>query len=220
MSAVTADYLDVIERLPAGAMLRLRNVGWDEYEHLLTQMSSRPGHRMTYDCGRLIVMSPSPEHEEYKESIYSVVRVMAEEWGMTLESRGAATFKSKRLAKGVEPDTCFYVQNAVRVIGQRTIVLGIDPPPDVVVEVDLSNESLEKFRIYAALGVPEIWRYDGERAHFYKLAGSDYEEVETSVAFALLTAEDLTRFVGQSKSEGQTAALSSFRKSVRERNSS
>jgi Uma2 family endonuclease len=220
MSAITTDYLDVIGRLPANAMLRLQNVGWDEYEHLLMQMESHPGFRVTFDCGRLIVMSPSPEHEEYKESIYSGVRVIAEEWGLTLESRGAATFKSKRLAKGVEPDTCFYVQNAEHVIGQRTIVLGIDPPPDVVVEVDLSNESLEKFGIYAALGVPEIWRYDGERAHFYKLAVASYEEIQSSVAFPLLTAEDLTRFIGQSKSEGQTAALSAFRKSARERRAS
>src|SRR5205823_6028503 len=210
-SALTTDYLDLIERLPAGASLRLQNVGWDEYEHLLTQMETYPGHRVSFDRGRLIVMSPLPEHEEYKETIYSMVRTLSEELGVTLESRGAATFKSKRLAKGLEPDTCFYVQNAARLIGQRTITLGIDPPPDVVVEIDTTNESLHKFPIYAALGVPEIWRYDGRAAQFFQLAGAVYEEIEHSRAFPMLTAGVLTEFIEQSKTQGQSAALDAFR---------
>jgi Uma2 family endonuclease len=217
MSTLTTDYLDLVERLPAGASLHLQDVGWDEYEYFITQMGSHPGYRVSYNCGRLIVMSPSPEHEDYKESIYSLVRVMAVEWGIVLESRGAATFKSKRLAKGVEPDTCFYVQNARRIIGRRTITLGVDPPPDVAVEIDTTNESLSKFHIYAALGVPEIWRYDGEKAHFYQLSETSYQEIQSSIAFPLLTAEDLTRFLEQSKTEGQTAAVAAFLKSLRER---
>jgi Uma2 family endonuclease len=217
MSTLTTDYLDLVERLPAGASLWLRNVGWEDYEHLLTQMDSQPGHRVTYDCGRLIIMSPSPEHEDYKEFIYSLIRIMAVELGIVLESRGSATFKSKRLAKGAEPDTCFYVQNAKRIIGQRTITLGIDPPPDVAVEIDTTNESLDKFKIYAALGVPEIWRYDGEKAHFYQLSETSYQEIQSSVAFPLLTAEDLTRFLEQSKAEGQTAAVAAFLKLLRGR---
>jgi len=215
MSTLTTDYLDIIERLPAGALLRLQNIEWDEYEHLLTQMDSHPGHRVSYDRGRLVVMSPLPEHEEYKESILSMVRVLSEELGVNLESRGGATFKSKLLAKGAEPDTCFYVQNAARIIGQRTIIMGTDPPPDVVVEIDTTNASLDKFHIYAALGVPEIWRYDGERAYFYQLAGPSYEAIENSRAFTSLAASDLARFMEQSKTEGQTAALAAFRETVR-----
>ena len=220
MSALTTDYLDLIERLPAGASLRLQNVGWDEYEHLLTQMETYPGHRVSFDRGRLIVMSPLPEHEEYKETILRFVQVLSEELDIALESRGATTFKSKRLAKGLEPDTCFYVQNAARLIGQRTITLGIDPPPDVVVEIDTTNESLHKFPIYAALGVPEIWLYDGERAYFYKLVGETYDEIQNSVAFHVLTTTDLAQFVEQSKTEGQSAALAAFRHAFRARKSS
>lgn len=215
MSTLTTDYLDVIERLPAGASLRLQNVGWEEYEHLLTQMEVHPGHRVSYDRGRLIVMSPLPEHEEYKETVLRLVQVLSEELGVNLESRGGATFKSKRLAKGAEPDTCFYVQNAARIIGQRTIKLGVDPPPDVVVEIDMTHESLDKFNIYAALGVPEIWRYDGERTEFYQLVESNYQEIQSSFAFPTLTASDLTHFVERSKTEGQTAALTAFRQAMR-----
>jgi Uma2 family endonuclease len=221
MSTQTTNYLDIIERLPAGALLRLQNVSWDDYEHLLTQMESyRPGRRLSYDCGRLTVMSPSTEHEDYKDSIYSMVRVMSLELGVTLETRGTATFKSKLLKKGLEPDACFYVQNAAHVIGKRRINLDVDPPPDVVVEVDTTNESLPKFPIYVALGVPEIWRYDGQRVYFYKLAGENYELMQDSLAFPNFSTQDLTQYMEQSKAEGQTAALLALMKMLRARASS
>jgi Uma2 family endonuclease len=220
MSTLTTNYLDIIERLPAGALLRLQNVDWDDYEHLLTQMDSHPGHRLSYDCGRLIIMSPSTEHEDYKDSIYSLVRVMSLELGVTLETRGTATFKSKLLKKGLEPDACFYVQNAAHVIGKRRLNLDVDPPPDVVVEVDTTNESLPKFPIYVALGVPEIWRYDGQHVYFYKLVGEDYELIQNSLAFPNFNTQDLTRYMEQGKTEGQTAALTAFIKMLRSRASS
>ena len=215
MSTLTTSYLDIVERLPAGALLRLQNVGWDEYEHLLSRMDTLPGRRVSYDRGRLVIMSPSPEHEEYKDTIYTLIRFLADELSVTMETRGQATFKSKLLKKGAEPDACFYVQNASRIIGRRKIDLGTDPPPDVVVEIDTTNESLDKFHIYAALGVPEIWRYDGERAYFYQLVGEEYQAMDNSLAFASLAATDLARFVELSKTEGQTAALKAFRAELR-----
>lgn len=220
MSTLTTNYLDIIERLPAGALLRLPDVDWDEYEHLLTQMESHPGHRLSYDRGRLIIVSPSAEHEDYKEFIYSLVRLISLETDVTLETRGAATFKSRKLLQGAEPDTCLYVQSAAHVIGKRRINLETDPPPDVVVEIDMSNDSLYKFPIYAALGVPEIWRYDARVTRFYKLAGENYEVTQNSLAFPTLAAEDLTQYLERSKNEGQTAALKAFRQMLRSRASS
>lgn len=217
MSTRTVNYLDLVERLPEGALLRLQNVGWDEYEHLLSQMNALPGRRVTYDTGRLIVMSPSHEHEEYKDTIYSLIRFLAVELGVKLETRGQATFKSKLLKKGTEPDTCFYVQNAAHIIGKRKINLDKDPPPDVVVEIDTTNDSLDKFHVYAALGVPEIWRYDGERMKFYQLVGEGYQTLEHSLAFPSLAPEDLARFVELSKTDGQSAAIEAFRAELRAR---
>src|ERR1051325_2640017 len=121
MSTTTTDYLEIIERLPAGALLRLQDVDWDDYEHLLTQMNDWPGHRLSYDCGRLIIVSPSTEHERYKEFATILIFVLSEEMGLDIESAGATTFKSKLLKKGLEPDTCVYVQNAASVIGKRRL---------------------------------------------------------------------------------------------------
>src|SRR5688572_14032082 len=172
MSTLTTNYLDIIERLPAGAKLELPDVDWDEYEHLLAQMESfHPGHRLSYDRGRLIVVSPRREHEFFKAFVSRAAHVLAEELSLNIEATGATTLRRRKLAKGVEADESFYVQNAARIIGHLELDLDVDPPPDVAVEIDMSHDSLEKFHIYATLGVPEIWRYDGENTRFYKLAG-------------------------------------------------
>jgi Uma2 family endonuclease len=212
MSTATVDYLDYITHLPAGATLRLNDVSWDEYEELLSRMGDDwPGYRVSYDCGRLEIMSPRADHEYPKEFILILARALSEETDTPLETFGSTTYRRRSKMKGAEPDTSFYVQNAARVIGRETLDFEIDPPPDVVVEIDTTNESLGKFKIYAALGVPEIWRYDGERASFFRLAGDDYREIADSLAFPSLTAAALTEFVARSKTQGQSATLKIFR---------
>jgi Uma2 family endonuclease len=220
MSTQTTHYLDIIERLPAGAKLELTNIDWDEYENLLSQMDTLPGHRLSYDRGRLTIVSPSLEREDYKDFILGLVRTLSDEMDLTLESRGTTTFKRKALKKGVEPDTCFYVQSAASVIGRRTFPNREYPPPDVVVEIDMSKDSPDKFPIYATLGVPEIWRYDGVTTRFYELSGETYTPIRNSRAFPTLTANVITQQLELSKADGQTAALKAFRRMLRSRASS
>src|SRR5260370_18631204 len=157
-------------------------------------------------------MSPLPEHEEYKDSLYRMVTVFAEMNDIQLETRGSATWKRKKLRKGSEPDTCFYVANASRIIGRRSIDLESDPPPDVVVEIDTTNESLSKFPIYSALGVSEIWRYDSKHTYMYKLTGQSYSQIIESHSLPGLTTRMITSFLEEAKSKGQTQALKNFRK--------
>ena len=111
----------------------------------------------------------------------------------------------------MEPDCCYYVANALRVIGKRKFDLETDPPPDIVVEIDITNESLSKFPIYAALSVPEIWRYDSKKIQFYELAGNKYREVSESRFFPGLRPTMLAAALEESKTIGQDAALNSFR---------
>ncbi|MEK6304023.1 MAG: Uma2 family endonuclease [Acidobacteriota bacterium] len=214
MSTSAASYLEAVEHLPDGAMLRLEHISWDEYEHLLEELSEWPGVRVSYDHGRVEIMSPLPEHEEYKDFIYSMVRILAEEINLSLETRGSTTFKRKGDLKGAEPDASFYVQNAGSLVGNRRIDLDVDPPPDIVVEVDITNESLSKFPIYAAFGVLEIWRYNGQQARIYHLLDRDYVEASASRSFHGLTAQAITDFVELSKTEGQSKALTAFRQWV------
>jgi Uma2 family endonuclease len=215
VSTETAGRLEAIERLPEGATLVIRQATWEDYERLLDDLRDRPNLRVSYDSGTLEIMSPLPEHEEYASFIEAVVRLIGEELDLTIEGRGNATWKRRRLAKGVDPDACFYVANAHRVIGRRQIDLERDPPPDIVVEIDVTNESLSKFPLYAALAVPEIWRYDTHAVHFYELAADAYRESPESRAFAGLTPAMLNAALERSKAEGQTAALRAFRQQWR-----
>jgi Uma2 family endonuclease len=217
MTAETPDYLGVIDHLPRGASLKLDYVDWAKYERLLDEVKERPGLRISYDSGRLRVVSPLPEHEEYKGLIHDLAVVLAEELDLKLETRGSATYKRQRDSKGAEPDESFYVKTAEAIIGKRHIDLTVDPPPDIVVEIDSTNDSLWKFSIYAALGVSEIWRYDGKQAQIYRLVDEAYVESSSSGSFEMMTPAVLTEFIELSKTSGQSSARSAFRQWVRSR---
>ena len=219
MPTQTLDYREAIAHLRPGDTLILNNVSWGDYEQLLEDRGDSAAVRVGYDHGSLKILSPSSGHEGYGRSIAHLGRALADALDLLFEDYGSTTYKQKWLQHGAEPDTCFYVQNAARIIGVGRIDLDKDPPPDVVVEIDIRHDSQEKFAIYAGMGVPEFWRYDGEQAHIYLLKGPEYEEVSSSLAFPILTTAALTQFLEQSKTEGQTAALRSFREWLRGRKS-
>jgi Uma2 family endonuclease len=155
-----SEVLEATEHLPDEAILFVHGFEWDEYERLLDDLRDSRQLRVSYDSGRLRIMSISPEHEEYATAIEGLILAFCDEAGITAEARGCATWRRETLARGVEADACYYVQNAHRIIGKRQIDLIDDPPPDLVVEVDLSAEVRHKFPIYAALGVSEVWQYE------------------------------------------------------------
>jgi len=215
MSTRTAEYKDAIEHLPDGSTLIVSGVSWEEYEDLLDDLADQPAVRVSYDEGTLEIMSPLPEHERYREFISDIVRVFAEEKNLRLEKLGSTTWKRRQLRKGAEADTCFYVTNAHRIEGKLDIDLAVDPPPDVVVEIDTTNRSQRKFAIYAALHVPEIWRYDGKQVEMYILQNDSYARTDTSSFLIALSASLLTEFLEIAKTQGQTQSLRLFRERVR-----
>jgi Uma2 family endonuclease len=213
MNATIADFSAAVDHLPEGATLLVRDVLWEDYEALLEAIAERPGIRVTYDRGKLEIMSPLPDHEECKRFIERMVDALGDHLDLNLEPRGSATWKRERDARGTEPDTCYYVANAERIIGKRKIDLSIDPPPDIAVEIDATNESLAKLPIYATLRVPEIWRYEvrNNRFHMYELHGQDYVEMSSSRSFPVMTASAFAEFIEHSKTRGQKAAMAAFR---------
>ena len=125
-------------------------------------------------------------------------------------SFGAATIKRPSQRKGLEPDACFYVQRAEELGNRVQLDFEHDPPPDVAVEIDVHHSSEEKLSIYVALGVPEVWRYDGQRLRMFVLRGVGYEEVERSQALPVLTSEAVTGFLERLRREGELQALLAF----------
>lgn len=216
MATLTLSYLDAIARLPAGGTLILNEVPWEEYEQLLNDLGDGYGVRISYDQGRLEVMSPSSFHEMYKDLVYCIAFILAQETKSRFESRGSTTFKQDWARKGAEPDTCFYIQNAARISGKRRIDLTIDPPPDIVVEIDVTRDSTRKLQFYAGLGVPELWYYDEGSACIYVLTNQSYVEVSSSPTFPVLTSEALSQALEQCKNEGeQMGAIASFQEWLR-----
>jgi Uma2 family endonuclease len=194
----------------------LTGVSWATYERLLHDLKDSSSPRLTFDKGVLEVMSPSAEHEESNRTIALLVEVLAEEFGLDVRNLGSTTFRREDLEQGFEPDSCFYVQNEARMRGKRDIDLMVDPPPDLIIEVDITSPSLNKFPIYAALGVPEIWRYDGRDMTIFRLKGGGYAEADESAALPRLTGGDLARFVGEGATTGRREWLRGLRAWARE----
>ena len=154
----------------------LDRVSWETYEQLLNENGDNSSTHFTYDQGLLEIRVLSAEHENYKDFISLLINVIAEEMGIDVASYGSTTFKRKDLARGFEPDACFYIQNEARMRGKKRIDLDVDPAPDLVIEIDITNPSLNKFPIFASLGVAEIWRYDGDRVGIFLLQAGQYIE--------------------------------------------
>jgi Uma2 family endonuclease len=220
MSVAPADYLAAIEHLPAGAALRFDDVPWDDYENLLADLGEGYAVRIFYDNGRMEVMAPASTHEKPKSVIHTLVTALRDELDIDIESLGSATLKKEMSATGAEPDDCFYIQKAVLVIGKEELNLMHDPAPDLVVEIDRTSSSLDRFAIYAMLGVPEIWRLARRELTIHILSGGLYHQSPISHAFPFLEARVLSEFIARGLRDGERKAAREFREWVRENHKS
>jgi Uma2 family endonuclease len=182
---------------PPEERILLHDVSWETYQSLLVDQQDRSVPRLTYDGGVLEIMSPSGEHEEVNDRFKYLVLAIAEEMDLDLRTFGSKTFKRADLAKGFEPDSCFYIQNVAGISETIDPDLSVHPPPDIVVEIDLTHPSLDKFPIYAQTGVPEVWIYSNQRVFIHLLHEGDYKESEMSKALPGVTATALTRFINE-----------------------
>jgi len=192
----------------------LLNVSWETYERILAEHPDAAGPRFTYSEGVLEIMVLSATHEEPNRTLAALVEALAEDFGRNVRRLGSTTFKRASLHKGFESDSAFYIARAAAMAG-REIDPAIDPPPDLIIEVDVTSASLHRFPIFAAFGVPEVWRYDGSQVTFWRLEGGRYVEAASSTAFPPLTAAVATRFLDESRSMGSTEWLRRVREWAR-----
>lgn len=191
--------------------LILQGVGWDFYERILTEYEGSNALHFAYDDGFLEVEVPLFQHERPSRILQDIVSTICLETETDFINAGSTTFRQRAKAKGVEPDTCFYIQNETKIRGKSEIDLKTQPPPDLVIEVDVTSPSLNKMPIYAALGVPEVWLYEGDKVTFHKLFGGVYKEVSISLALPLIDSETVTMFL----MKGTTESSSKWFKEVR-----
>jgi Uma2 family endonuclease len=159
----------------------------------------------------MVIMSPLPIHDKVKKMAARLIELATLEREIPISSFGSTTWKRYDLEKGLEPDECYYIQSEPQVRGRTDIDLKRDPPPDLAVEVDITHNPLDRPGIYAALGVREVWRYDGERFTFVRrTASGTYAPIPTSEALPFITPAVIDRFVTQMIAD-ENGGLRAFR---------
>jgi Uma2 family endonuclease len=187
----------------------LRGLSWESYLQILNALPDSRRARLTYDDGVLEITMPSELHEFSRSLIDIFIRTLIEVMGLRLKTMGSTTMNYPHLKKGAEPDNAYYIQNQPLVKG-RTVDFSQDPPPDLVVEVDITHTDIAKNQFYASLGIPEFWRFDGQVWRIYQLQEQVYVEVENSPIFPQVPKERLYAFLAEAQ-EDEIEAVRSIR---------
>jgi Uma2 family endonuclease len=189
----------------------LSNISWQTYQAMLTDIGDRSSLRLIYDRGELEIKMPSDFHEAINRLLARIVGILAEELDLPLKEFGSVTLNRSDIKKGAEPDSSFYIQNADRIIGNR-IDISIDPPPDLIIEVDITNSSTRSFAVYQQLGISEIWRYTNSGVTIFQLQDGNYIEREFSNIFPMISGDVLGHFLQMSATENTIAIVRAVRK--------
>jgi Uma2 family endonuclease len=179
----------------ANSQILLPSIKWETYRAIADDLETQPNKRLTYDNGLLEIRMPSDLHENYKKLLGRIVESLTEALEIEIRSLGSMTCDREDLARGLEPDQCYYIQNEANVWGNDKINLQIDPPPDLAIEIDITSSSINRFAIYARLAVPEIWRYDGQIITIHHLIGDRYVLSDRSLALPIVSTVDLQNFL-------------------------
>ena len=197
---------------PISQRVVLPNISWETFEIMLAEMGDNRVTRVAYDQGTLEIMTPLMPHEHNKRLIEKLIDTLAEELNLNIKSIGSTTCKRKNLKRGVEPDSGFYIANEPVMRAKQTLDLTIDPPPDLVLEVDYTSSSVDRLSIYQALGVNELWRYDEPTMLIYQLRGNKYILCNDSLTFRNLPlTTEIPRFLAASLNIGEIAMIREFR---------
>jgi Uma2 family endonuclease len=192
----------------------LRGISWLSYQQILHALPDSRAARLTYDRGIFEITMPLETHEYSSELIGLFIRILVLEMGLKLKSMRSTTINRPDLERSAEPDCAFYIQNQQKVAG-KTVDFSQDPPPDLVVEVDITHTDIDKNRLYASMGVPEFWRFNGVELKIYTLQEAQYVECDRSPTFPWMQKEYLYNFLEEAQQD-EIAAEVKFRAFVKE----
>jgi Uma2 family endonuclease len=193
MTAAIATAITQIEVLP-GSAIQISGIAWDSYLSLLQELGDNRSTRITYDNGTLEIRMPGQPHEAANRVLATITLTLAEEFGFEFNDLGSMTLNRPQLNKGIEPDSCFYIQNAQPGQGLGETISN-NLPPDLALEVDIANRSDSKLNIYQAMQVPEIWLYQRGVVKIRHLENEQYRDAIASRAFPSVTAEQLNQWL-------------------------
>jgi len=203
------------EKPLAEKRVTLHNISWCAYEQILDALGDSRAARLTYYQGMLEIMTPLEEHETSSEHIGMLIHLLTEELNLNIKSMASTTLKIPNSKVGAEPDKCYYIQNEPAVRG-KIVDLTIHPPPDLILEVDITHTDINKKQLYQEMKVPEFWRYNGTKLTIYLLQQGEYQESSTSATFPILTKSMVYEFLAQCKTHGETRTKRAFRRMLQE----
>lgn len=180
------------------------NLTWEDYLQIFQALPQDRNSRLSFHNGTLEITVPLEDHEFALRLIEFFIRILVMEMGLDMKTMGSTTMNRQDIKKGAEPDCAYYIQNQPKVAG-RNVDFEKDPPPDLIVEVDITNTDVDKNQLYAAMGVPEFWRYNGEILRIFTLNNDAYLECEVSPLFPIIQKEDLYRFLTEAVQSEMTA---------------
>lgn len=172
------------------------NLSWEDYLQIFQALPQDRHSRLSFSNGTLEITVPLEDHEFALRLIELFIRLLVLEMGLDMKTMGSTTMNRQDVKKGAEPDCAYYIQHQPQVAG-RKVNFDQDPPPDLIVEVDITSTDINKNQLYAAMGVPEFWRYNGEILRIFTLKNGEYEECEISPLFPIVQKEDLYRFLAE-----------------------
>jgi Uma2 family endonuclease len=185
----------------------LQGISWNLYENILTEIGDNGKARLSYFRGDLEFMTPLFEHENGNRLIEKLISTIAEVVDRDYILCGSMTIKRPDLESGKEPDSCYYIANESAVRGKTKFDFTQDPPPDLAVEIDITNSSLNQLALYATLGVSEVWRYNRNALIFYQLQSGKYVSVDRSPTFKMLPPDRVLEFLSDCQIYGVNQAV-------------
>jgi len=165
--------------LPPGTVIKLPG-NWQDYQTLVEQLGDRSIPRIKYRPGEILLMSPLPVHGKQANIIADVVKVLLDFLCRDYEAFTPITIDLPEV-RGVEPDYCFYIDNYAAIVGKDRIAWGIEPPPDLVIEVDVT--SYTDVNDYLPYQIPEVWLFKKNRLIIYSWQDHQYIKSLTSRYF-------------------------------------
>lgn len=193
--------------LPPGTILQFPgNIA--DYEQLLIQLKDRAIPRLRFRDGRILLMSPLPEHGKDINVIADLVKAMLCHQGRDYDSFHPITLRRGK-EPGLEPDACFYIDNYQAILGKRKLDMSIDPPPDLAIEIDVT--SFTRIEDYISLAIPEVWIYKANELSIYRFTSNSYVKKDTSLIFPDFAIKDIvTQYVNRAWQVGSSVALREF----------
>lgn len=192
----------------------ISGVSPETHQRLLEDLGDQPVPRVTYWKGVLQLISPTSQHEQLIELLCEVVKIHARYHKQRIVGTRSMTLEKKGVDGSAQPEASFYIKQAAQVARTIKIDLAVDPPPDLIIEIDITSSSAQKIQtdgLYSQLGIPEIWRYELRSGfEMYLLQKSRYEVISASENLPGLMSEMICQVIAKFESEGQLAALEWF----------